>query len=155
LALRGTEEERNAGDPLAQSRNRGRFSFESMKMHGIVGWAKALARNFPTAKTLVRRAHAVIIRNCARPRGHGARSALPRATAVPTLLPTLRFRFSAPCSTAEDERCARRRRHAAPPRFPRSRSSDAYGFRAGYGRHIRRRYRARGAARRPGSRSPP
>src|SRR5215470_13864232 len=44
----------------------------------FVGWAKALARYFPTAKTLVRRAHAVTIRNYARPRGHGARQAFPR-----------------------------------------------------------------------------
>src|SRR5262249_27689323 len=40
-----------------------------------VGWAKAMARDFLMAKTLVRRAHAVIIRNCARARGHGAREA--------------------------------------------------------------------------------
>jgi hypothetical protein len=32
-------EEENEDDPLAQSRNRGRLSFESPKMHGAVGWA--------------------------------------------------------------------------------------------------------------------
>src|SRR5207244_680326 len=61
-------------------------------MHGLVGWAKAPARNFPMAKTLVRRAHAVIIRNCARTRGHGARGTSRCGTAVPPPLPTLRFR---------------------------------------------------------------
>src|SRR5215470_5815659 len=60
-------------------------------MHRLVGWAKALAGPCFTMETLVRRAHAVIIRNCARPRGHGARGTSRCGTAVPTPLPTLRF----------------------------------------------------------------
>src|SRR5262249_50268867 len=59
-------------------------------MHSLVGWAKALARDFPMARTLVRRAHAVIIRNCARTRGHGEREASTYGDEVPAPLPTLR-----------------------------------------------------------------
>src|SRR5262249_51399041 len=85
--LRGRRKKRNTGDPLAHSRKQGPILFCA-----LVGWAKALARNFPTARTLVRRAHAVINRNCARPREHGARETLVYGTTLPTPLPTLRVR---------------------------------------------------------------
>src|SRR5215467_11589349 len=67
-------------------------------MHSLVGWAKALALNSTSRKPIVRRAHAVIIRNCARPRGHGARETLVCGTALPAPLPTLRFRASGSAS---------------------------------------------------------
>src|SRR5262245_59151012 len=43
--------------PWPRAANRGRFSFDSTKMHSAVGWAKALARPPTQRKSLVRRAH--------------------------------------------------------------------------------------------------